>query len=134
MGMEVYTPIPFDLSVPQAETYRGGSANLKIRDVDLWLGEIGLDIQIAPTARLFMRVTANAPQNLAASMLPGAGGQTGASEWKRYNLDWVTLEGGAAFDAGGFASIIGGMRWDHLDLALKSAAVQSAQLWDLTEA
>lgn len=127
MGLEVYAPIPFDLSIPQAETYRGGSAYLKVRDVDLWLGEIGLDIQIAPTVRVFMRGTANAPQNLAASMLPEAGGPTGASEWKRYSLDWLILEGGAAFDAGGVASVIGGMRWDRLDVALneRSGAVST---------
>lgn len=117
MGMSLSVPIPFELSVSGENPYSGDSADLKLPDVNLWIGEVGLDARFNPMLRFYVHGAGNVIQNLFTSFTGGNGAT--ATLWKNHPLEWMEVEAGAVYYPWEHFAVILGMRWDHFDLTIK---------------
>jgi len=116
MGMNLVVPIPFELSSGGAEKYAGDSAALKLPDVDVWVGEAGVDAQITGALRLYLAGAGNVIQAVSSTM-PGLGNaDLKNSAWRQHPLQWGQLEGGIVYGPWGYISAVAGLRFDRFDL------------------
>jgi len=119
ISMDLRMPVPFKFSVDSTGTYAGEATVLKLRDANLWVGEAGLDAQLTTRINMFTNGSANLIQSLVASTAPDIVGRTKVAEWKKNQLQWIQVEGGAGFTFRAPFSVIAGLRWDRFGLVLQ---------------
>ena len=119
MGLDLSMPIPFEFSIPTADTYRSNSVDIKLQNMNLWIIDAGLELKISPTTRIFLNGAGSIImlQRLA-SFVAETRGQFGTSEWSSHQLDWLTIGAGTALEVLSPFSLMAGLKWDHFDLTL----------------
>lgn len=119
MGMTLKTPVPFEVSVEGADSYKGDPVYLRLPEVNLWIGEAGLDVDVFPSIRLFAKGSGNLVQNLVASLSGKSDDRTNALMLKKNPLVWMEVDGGGVYYPWQHLGIVAGLRWDHFDLTIK---------------
>lgn len=125
MGMNVSVPVPFEVSVPGTESYRGESVSLKLPDANLWIVDGGIDARLTPSFKLFIGGAGNLFQNLATSVVGYVDSETETRLRRKYPLDWMEAEGGCVYYFWRPVGLVAGLRWDHFDLTIKEPTALS---------
>ncbi len=125
MGMFVSVPVPFEVSVPGTESYKGDSVNLGLPDVNLWIIEAGIEARITPTLKLFVSGAGNLVQNLATSFTGYVDSEPETRLRRKYPLDWLEVEGGFVYYFRPSIGLVAGLKWDHFDMTVKEPEVLS---------
>lgn len=119
MGMNVTVPVPFEVSVPGAESYIGESVSLKLPDANLWIIDCGIDAKLTPSVKLFVGGAGNLIQNLATSFAGYVDSEAETRLRRKHPLDWMEAEGGFVYYFWHPIGAVAGLRWDHFDLTVK---------------
>jgi hypothetical protein len=125
MGMQVSVPVPFEVSVPGTESYKGDSVNLGLPDVNLWIIEAGIEARLTPTLKLFLSGAGNLVQNLATSFAGYVDSEPETRLRKKYPLDWIEVEGGFVYYFRPPIGVVAGLKWDHFNMTVKEPGVLS---------
>ncbi|MBI4964464.1 MAG: hypothetical protein HY913_14395 [Desulfomonile tiedjei] len=121
MGVDARIPVPFELSIKGGEGYRGDPARLKLPEANLWIAEASVTAQVNPNLAFFTSVAGNFVQSFLGPTLGGTVVPNRPSEWRERQLEWWEIEVGATFNVWSPFGLIGGLRWDHFDLAFRDA-------------
>jgi hypothetical protein len=119
MGMTMNVPVPFILAVKGADRYTGNTADLRLPDVNLWIGEAGLEARFSPYLKAYVNGSGNLVQNLFASFSGNKGTGIDATVRKQHPLEWMEIETGAVYNPWDHIGLITGLRWDRFDLTIK---------------
>ncbi len=123
MGMSLNVPIPFRFSVGGEDTYEGDSVQLKLPDVNLWIGEAGIDVRMTPAISIYANGAGNLLQNLFLSLSGRSTNGIDAATWRTHSLSWMEIEGGMRYSFRSAFAVVSGVRWDHFDLTIKDPKV-----------
>jgi hypothetical protein len=125
MGMNVSVPIPFEVSAPGMESYRGESVSLNLPDVNLWIVDGRIDATLTPSVKLFLGGAGNLFHNLATSFAGYVDSETETRLRRKHPLDWVEVEGGFVYYFWHPVGVVAGLRWDHFDLTIREPRMLS---------
>ncbi|MDQ7781379.1 MAG: hypothetical protein RDU20_00775 [Desulfomonilaceae bacterium] len=125
MGMSLSAPIPFRLYVDGDDTYTSDSVQLKLPDVNLWIGEVGIDVRVTPAMVLYVNGAGNLLQNLVLSLSGRSAAGVDESTWRTHSLTWMELDGGIRYRLGSLFDAAAGVRWDHFDLTVRDPDIMT---------
>jgi hypothetical protein len=122
MGMNVMVPVPFEVTVQGAQSYKGETVRLRLPDANLWILEAGLEIKIPPSLKLTLSGTSNIFQNLATRIGGYVDSETETRLRKGHPLDWLETDVSIAYAFYDPFAAVTGLRWDRFDLEIKDPA------------
>ena len=118
--------INFSLDVPIVvsgdASLRQSPVDLQIKETKLLMGEIGFDVRSGSRLSFFGRAAGDVRHHATAvtSIVPANASFLSPTTWGSPNLEWWRIEGGGGVAFWGTWALVGGVRWDHLQLRLEN--------------
>ncbi|MBI4964030.1 MAG: hypothetical protein HY913_12195 [Desulfomonile tiedjei] len=119
----------FDIDIPERNAGVGflelSPVDLNLRNEYFWVGSVGVNVQSASGFGAFLSVEGNLRKNFTVQtpIEPENAATLGGlllrgASWEGSGFEWWNVDGGLTLALPSWASLVGGVRWDHLTLKM----------------
>lgn len=119
VGWSAKLPVPFRIESGGSVDSVGDYYTLRLREVDLWVAELGMDAQLVKGVTVYSKISGNILQGILNEWFPESRTEAEQLLWRTRNFSWVELEGGIIKPIIWNFSMKAGLRYDDFRLAFK---------------
>ena len=119
VGWRAIIPVPYTFLFNESADLVGDYYTIKLKEVDLWVAEAGIEAQFIGGATVFARISSNILQGLLNTWFPETREAAERLLGKQSDFSWIEVETGFIKSILGPLSIEAGLRYDDFRLAFK---------------
>jgi len=119
VGWSARIPVPYMFLFNESPDLVGDYYTIRLKEVDLWVAEAGIEAQFNGGATVFAQVSGNLLQGILNNWFPETREEVERLLWKRRDFSWIEVEGGLIQPILGPISMKVGLRYDDFRLAFK---------------
>lgn len=119
VGWSAIIPVPYTFLFNESADLVGDYYTIKLKEVDLWVAEAGIEAQFSGGATVFARISGNILQGLLNTWFPETREEAERLLWKQRDFSWIEIEAGFIQSVLGPLSMEAGLRYDDFRLAFK---------------
>lgn len=119
VGWSAIIPVPYTFLFNESPDLVGDYYTIKLKEVDLWVAEAGIEAQFVGGATVFARISGNILQGIMNTWFPETREEAERLLWKQRDFSWIEIEAGFIQSVLGPFSMEAGLRYDDFRLAFK---------------